>query len=225
MQGMEMLCLIAQAAVCAVMIILYNNRRCAQDLRGWRKKAEVVFKIRKNTVAAIILGLGLGSVLAWINMTYYDVALEYMMKLLLLFEFLIPVAYVDFKEKIIPNHLLAGMLACYVPFLIYEIVVEGLPLSGVLLRGMLGMLFGGGVLLLSSVLSRGGMGMGDVKLFGVLGLFLGWQDVFAVIFFSVLGVALAGVSLLLMKKADLKSSMPIGPFALLGLTVSMLLGI
>ena len=69
------------------------------------------------------------------------------------------------------------------------------------------------------------MGMGDIKLFAVLGLFLGWQGVFNVILFSVFAVAAYGVAMLISRKKDKKSEIPIGPFALLGLMISIGLGV
>ena len=63
-----------------------------------------------------------------------------------------------------------------------------------------GALLGFGLLLLIAVLSRGGMGGGDIKLFALLGFVLGWQGVLLTLFLSSLyGTLLAGIGLFLGK--------------------------
>ena len=84
---------------------------------------------------------------------------------------------------------------------------------------------GGGVFLICALLTKGGIGMGDVKLFGVLGMVLGWTGVFDLIFLSVLLVALYGIVLLLRRQLNRKSQVPIGPFAFAGMILMMLLGV
>lgn len=67
------------------------------------------------------------------------------------------------------------------------------------------------------MLSRGrGMGMGDLKLAGALGLILGWPDaVFAVCLAFIVG-ALASIILMAWKKKKIKDTVPFGPFLVIG---------
>lgn len=222
---MEKICLIIIAVICSGLTVFYNNREILKKAEGIRGKQKEAFKLRKNTIATLLISILGGGALAVISYEYYDATLEYAIKLLLIFEFLIPIAYVDLKKKIIPNKLLVGMLLTYVVFFVYEVVILEFSITKLLIRSGLGLLLGGGVFLLSAIFSKGGMGMGDVKLFAVLGMLLGWQDVFIVIFISIVGVAVAGIILLLIKKVDFKSTIPIGPFALMAMAISVLLGI
>lgn len=91
-------------------------------------------------------------------------------------------------------------------------------------------LAGGGLLWLFYFLLRAvypaGMGFGDVKLAGVLGLylgFLGWGHLFAGTFAAFLFGGLWGLALLLSRRGTLKSDIPFGPFMLAGATAAMLL--
>ncbi|MCX6497726.1 MAG: A24 family peptidase [Arthrobacter sp.] len=71
-----------------------------------------------------------------------------------------------------------------------------------------------------------GMGFGDVKLAGVLGLylgFLGWGHVFAGTFAAFLFGGLWSVALLATRRGTLKSDIPFGPFMLAGAAAAMLL--
>ena len=77
------------------------------------------------------------------------------------------------------------------------------------------------------LVSRGGMGFGDVKLAGVLGLFLGWLGwgelavgAFAAFFLG----GIFGVALLLVRRAGRKSKIPFGPWMLLGAWIGIFIG-
>jgi len=88
-----------------------------------------------------------------------------------------------------------------------------------LIRAGIGMaaLFGGYFLL--AVIVPGGMGFGDVKLAGVLGLYLGWlgwTELAVGAFTGFLFGGLVGLILILTGRAGRKSHLPFGPFMLLG---------
>ncbi|WP_053219020.1 prepilin peptidase [Virgibacillus senegalensis] len=64
--------------------------------------------------------------------------------------------------------------------------------------------------------SRGGMGGGDMKLFGVLGLVLGWKKVLLAFFLSTVYGAVVTLVLLAFKLIERKNPVPFGPFIVLG---------
>ncbi len=71
-----------------------------------------------------------------------------------------------------------------------------------------------------------GMGFGDVKLAGVLGMYLGylgWAHVFAGTFAAFLLGGLWSLALLAARRGTLKSAIPFGPFMLAGAAAAMLL--
>ena len=56
------------------------------------------------------------------------------------------------------------------------------------------------------------MGFGDVKFMGAIGAFLGWKAaVFSLLVSSVLGAAV-GVTLILLKRQEMSSRLPYGPY-------------
>jgi leader peptidase (prepilin peptidase)/N-methyltransferase len=92
-------------------------------------------------------------------------------------------------------------------------------------RAVLGMaaLFGGYFLL--AVIVPGGMGFGDVKLAGVLGLYLGWLgwiELAVGAFSGFLLGGVAGLALMAAGRADRKTHLPFGPFMLLGALLAIL---
>ena len=72
-----------------------------------------------------------------------------------------------------------------------------------------------------------GMGFGDVKLAGILGAYLGWLGWGEVVVGAFLGFLLGGVVgllLILVRRAGRKSSIPFGPYMLLGALLAILWG-
>jgi len=81
--------------------------------------------------------------------------------------------------------------------------------------------------LLLAVVSNGGMGMGDVKLAGVLGLYLGFlgpAPLFVGIAAGFLLGGLYGVGVLLSGKGGRKTAIPFGPFMIAGAWLAVFVG-
>ncbi len=82
----------------------------------------------------------------------------------------------------------------------------------------------GGFYWIVNFLSKGGMGMGDVKLATSIGLFCGYISMSTVYVASMISFALGslvGVVLIVAKKASRKSALPFGPFMLMGAIASI----
>jgi leader peptidase (prepilin peptidase) / N-methyltransferase len=80
--------------------------------------------------------------------------------------------------------------------------------------------------LIQALVYPAGIGWGDVKLSGVLGLYLGWLGVSALVaglFLGYLLAALAGLGLLAARRATRKSQLPFGPFLLAGTLIAIVL--
>jgi leader peptidase (prepilin peptidase)/N-methyltransferase len=131
--------------------------------------------------------------------------------------FLIAVSMIDFDAYLIPDRLVGtGFLGG----LFLSVLVRDVGIWS----GILGVVVSAGFLLLVAVISKGGMGGGDIKLSAVTGLFLGWPLGPLGIF---LGSCLAGVTgafLLVMRLKSRKDSIPFGPFIALGSFLSLLWG-
>jgi|SRR5581483_2087089 len=127
---------------------------------------------------------------------------------------LVGVAVYDFATRTIKN-------AVTVP----------LALLAVLLRvafnrsDLVEILVAGAVVLLAvfalSLVLRGGLGMGDVKLAGMLGFVLGWQVVAALFLGTLAGGVAAAV--LLSRSARRRATMAYGPYLALGASAAILL--
>jgi leader peptidase (prepilin peptidase)/N-methyltransferase len=96
-----------------------------------------------------------------------------------------------------------------------------------LVRAGIGMVGLGAIYFVIALIYPGGMGLGDVKLAGVLGLFLGWTGwgALAVGAFSafLLG-GLFGIGLMIFRGAKRKSGIPFGPWMLGGAWLGVFFG-
>lgn len=88
--------------------------------------------------------------------------------------------------------------------------------DSILVNHILGMIIASGFFFLIVLISRGkGMGMGDVKLIGSLGLLFGWPDIALIIIGSFVVGTIGVLPLLIMRKKKGKDAIPFGPFIVL----------
>jgi leader peptidase (prepilin peptidase)/N-methyltransferase len=57
-----------------------------------------------------------------------------------------------------------------------------------------------------------GMGLGDVKMLAMIGAFLGWQNVWLVLFVASLAGAITGITIAATRRGSMKSKLPFGTF-------------
>jgi leader peptidase (prepilin peptidase) / N-methyltransferase len=131
---------------------------------------------------------------------------------------LVPCAVIDLERRIIPNRITApaALLA----------LALGLALdAGGEPKRVLWAVIAGGFLLIGSLVNPAGMGMGDVKLLGVMGLFLGRAVVLALLC-ALLASLVTGVVIARRRgvRAARKTQLPLGPYLALGGIVAALLG-
>jgi leader peptidase (prepilin peptidase)/N-methyltransferase len=129
---------------------------------------------------------------------------------LLLVTFLVPITLIDLELRLIPNRL---TLPAAVAALVAGVVLDIDVVPEQLIAGAAA----GGFFLLAAVAYPRGMGMGDVKLAGVLGLYLG-RAVAPAIFAGLIAGVVVGAAIIARKGAreGRKTAVPFGPFLALG---------
>ena len=132
----------------------------------------------------------------------------------LFFLSLIILFFCDFKFFLLPNTIIfflyaIGLLRCLVS-------PDSIFFSS-LINCLIGFVVGIGFLyffakIYQIIRKKEGMGMGDIKLLGALGLWLGWQSLFFIIIVSaLLGIA-GGLSAVLLSKMQMQGRIPYGCF-------------
>ncbi|PAE42189.1 prepilin peptidase [Bacillus sp. 7884-1] len=115
----------------------------------------------------------------------------------------------DIHYMIIPDKILIWFAGI---FLLERIFIPLTPWWNSLLGAVTGFV----LLLVIALVSRGGMGFGDVKLYALLGFVLGFKLVLLSFFFSTLFGAVIGGLALLFKIVKRKQPIPFGPFIAAG---------
>lgn len=137
---------------------------------------------------------------------------------LFLASLLLVMAVIDRHHQVIPDGLnLAGLLGGG----IFTVFVPG---GAGLVNGLAGLLLGGGLFFLIAVITQGAMGGGDIKLMGVLGLWLGWKQVLLTAFFAFILGSIISLALLAAGKVKRKDPLPFGPFISMSAVLVMLWG-
>ncbi|KTR51770.1 prepilin peptidase [Curtobacterium oceanosedimentum] len=137
----------------------------------------------------------------------------------------VALALIDIDTHRLPNRI---VLPAYPVFLV--LLTLSSTLTGdwdALVRGSVGMVVLGGVYLLLALAVPRGMGLGDVKLAGVLGLmlaYLGWGPLAVGAFAAFLLGGTFGVVLLVVGRARRSTGIPFGPWMLLGAWVGAFAG-
>jgi leader peptidase (prepilin peptidase)/N-methyltransferase len=131
---------------------------------------------------------------------------------------LVPSALVDLEHRIIPN-------AIMVPAAIAAPVILALTRPGDLVEHLIAGAAAGGFLLAVGLAYPRGMGMGDVKLAGVLGLYLGISVAPAMLIAFLAGTLVGAVVMARKGMAEgRKTAVPFGPFLALGGLVGLFAG-
>jgi len=198
---------------CGTAIKVYDNVPVVGWLwlRGRCRSCQTPISPRYPIIEAITAALAVAVVL-----TEHSAA-EIVLGLVLV-AVLVPIALIDFEHRIIPNRITLPAAVAAIAIGV-ALDIEGVPEQ--LIAGAAA----GGFLLAFLLAYPRGMGMGDVKLAAVLGLFLG-RSVAVAILVGVLAATLVGAVVMVRVGVDQgrKTAVPFGPFLAFGGVVGLLAG-
>ena len=178
---------------------------------GWREK-----------ICYLVIVLSLLTVVLMLDL-FYQVDIIYILKRVALLAVMWPIAVCDYKEMRIPNKFILCGVIIRVLLLLSEFIIsaetafaifvyEGIAVIGVFV-----------ICMLCAVISKGSLGMGDIKLLMLAASFLGIEGVCYSLFMSLLFSFVLASSLLIFKKKTRNDVIPFAPFILAGTCVSIIL--
>jgi leader peptidase (prepilin peptidase) / N-methyltransferase len=177
--------------------------RCRSCHSSISARYPLVEAITAGLLVAVVLTQGEGADL-WLGLAFVIL--------------LVPVTLIDLDHRIIPNTLmLIGTVVSVVILLLTD--------PGALTEHVIAGTAAGGFLLIAALAYPGGMGMGDVKLAFVMGLFLGRNVAPALLAGFLLGSIVGG--LIMARKgvaAGRKTKVPFGPFLAVGGLIGLFFG-
>jgi len=179
-------------------------------------------EIGKNKIALYVVGLVV-IVAAWLAIRVGELSLFHTLN----FSALIILSYIamvfDINTRRIPNTLVLVMILGWLCLIVPMLFVD--PENGIrlLVDSIVGSFSAGGVFLAVYLISRKGLGGGDVKFMAAAGLYLGFAEVLPTILYGTILAALVGLILILLKKIDRKGKLPLVPFLFVGIMITLII--
>lgn len=135
---------------------------------------------------------------------------------------LIATTFIDIDHRIIPDELSYGGVAV-------GLLGAAMVSFDAFTKSLFGMFFGAGLfwllrLIYFKIRKAEGLGLGDVKLLGMIGAFLGYKGVIITVFLGSLTGAGIGSALAVLEKKGLKTAIPFGPFLAIGALFALFWG-
>ena len=147
----------------------------------------------------------------------YGITLTTVLLMVLSLSFII-IFFIDLKHFIIPNEITFSMMALG---FIKSFDPNLNSLFPNYINSLIGGLLGYGIIwsiifFYKQVRKKEGMGLGDAKLFGVIGFWFGWLAIPFIIFLSSIIALLSVVPSLLKNSRTMSSQIPFGPYIIIG---------
>lgn len=187
-----------------ISFIIFNGK-----CRYCKTKISIRYPLVEILTATILL----------INYYFFGFSFKFLINSIVSLVFLVA-TFIDFDYQIIPNEItIGGLIAAFFFQIILNILAPELFnyfYKITLTQSLLGALIGGGFLYIIAILSRGGMGGGDVKLAAFIGALYGSKIVIFSLFLSFLLGGIIGILLIILRIKGRKDFIPFGPYICLG---------
>lgn len=147
---------------------------------------------------------------------YYGLTLD-LLYALIYGSFFVIIFFVDLKHYLVLNKVIY-------PAIVIALIIAAATQYSDIGVPLYGGLIGSGVLLIIAVVSRGGMGIGDIKLGAFIGIIVGYPNAFVFLLVSIIIGGVFATGLVISKKKGRKESVPFAPFLVIGGIIAMLYG-
>lgn len=185
-----------------------------------KRKVREIFKSIKKSLSVNIYSACMVLILIVLSVVleslYKSNILTWNIKLIVLAGLMFPAAYIDYKEHIIPNLIIiVGIIIRMVIWLVefftntsrFWIILKGDIIACVIVIAFF---------LICSFIVKNGIGMGDIKLMGLMALYQGMTGIMSSLFFSMLIAFIIAIVLLIVHRKTRKDTIPFAPSVLLG---------
>lgn len=205
-------------------IVDWANRRLPEYKKVLSKDiiSEYKMNFKPNYILMLLMAVIYVSLVYVLGVQDTFIANLDLIKFIVLTPMLLSAFIIDYRLQIIPNRLNLTIFEIGIIFAF----IYGLSNVAITINMLLGMLAGGGIFLIITVLGglfygKEAMGFGDVKLMGALGLFFGLSNIIIITLVSFLIGAILSIILLLTKLKKSNEYIPFGPFIVIATFISM----
>ena len=127
----------------------------------------------------------------------------------MLLSFLLSITFEDIKTNMMDTRVILGY---FILFTIYRIVFLDLV---IFLEGLIGFALSLIIMLIAYFVKRGSIGIGDIEAIAACGMIIGFPNIFHFLFKAFLFVFIYGIFLMIAKKKNTMTEIPLAPFLLL----------
>ncbi len=186
----------------------------------WQNLAPIDNKERSFYFLSSILQIGLAM---WVFFSFPEFATIDILRNLFLVSIMWAAAYVDSRHFIIPNlYIIVGLIA-YVFFIGAKFIMDFDGSLEFLRSALVGFVIMAVIMIFMRLLSRGGIGFGDIKLILLMALYQGTEGIVRTIIYASLVIFVATIIMLISRKKNRNDILPFAPYLLVGVYLSMIL--
>ena len=207
-----------------------NDKSLIEQTSDKKEEKSVVDKIaglllyRKYSWLISAILFSVLSIVAGLSVIAFEVSEINAVKIFLIYAGLSVVFLTDTKYFIIPNKVLLIIAAIRLLLLLFEYFIYSENFKNVLTDCAIGAIGCFVILAIISLASKGGIGMGDVKLFTTIGFTSGLYCTFNTLLYGLVVCAVFSLLLMLLKRKNSKDKVPFAPFIYIGYLVTLILG-
>lgn len=206
-------------------VSLKNEDSCEDETSensedGFKTK-EISFKstlIYSSISFVMIILIGM-----WTMFFFHNEDIIYLAKRVLLISVLFVAAYYDYASLRIPNKLILYGICVRLVLLVFELIFARDTLSQVLISEGVAFIAMLVLSIVSLLITRNGLGMGDIKLFLLMSLLQGVAGVISSLFTSLIVSFIYSLGLLALKKKSRKDFIAFAPCILIGTYLSVMM--
>ena len=214
----------ATAGLCVGQIVDWSNKRLPEYKKVFSRDIITEYKMefKPNYILMILTSIIYMTLIYVYGIQETLIANLDLIKFIIITPMLLSAFVIDYKLQIIPNRL---NLAIFEIGIIFTFLY-GLSNVAITINMLLGMVAGGGIFLLITLIGglfygKEAMGFGDVKLMGALGLFFGLSNIIIITLVSFLIGAILSIVLLATKIKKSNEYIPFGPFIVIATFISI----
>ncbi|MGN0352883.1 MAG: prepilin peptidase [Roseburia sp.] len=179
--------------------------------------------LEKKNIIIIILFSAVAGICGYFTynnvVSYWDI-----IKLLIAYIGISVATIIDYKVQLIPNYLVLIMCVARFMLMICELCFRREEAKYLILGSFISAILVFVILFILSIISKNGIGMGDVKILTAMSFLCGIYCVLNTMIGALLICVLVSMGLILSKKKSIKDKIPFGPFIYLGYVIVIFLG-
>lgn len=191
--------------------------------RRWITENKWVVKTDSRRKIGYLISAGVicGGMIAAFEILYSEQTLIHHAKSLTLVLMIYPMAVIDYRIQKIPNQLLLIALMFRGIYYIIEFGISSSDVIATIKEDVAGAIIIGAFFFILLILFKNCIGMGDIKLFMLMGLYQGIWGACSSVFLSLVVSFFLSIGLLITRKKNKKDTISFGPSILIGTVLSI----